>query len=390
MTDSFALEGYLPDDRKFGFRTPVFVEKASGRTYIQIVSEFEDLTANFQEINVGAHDLVKISDNSEARIGNEPIAVFVGIDGVRAASRIELRQYVQATLHQARSISLELEWAEVYGGPREKIAAREKALSAISSSKGRLAQRSFWKSLLVDGVWTAILEGRVSEESREALLSERHSAMLSVNLDNEALISDACWARISPHIKFDRESFRARAMRDLPSSHDLTDIPVAELNEGRHEFDEGQIAERVREIRAQGRQEERIALLIREFIENPILAERVLEKYSDRAQLADYGARLLRQNVEAAKYQPQEFFPWLITELYRNCISFNRGELLYSLTRHLGDQVDLAREIRAHAQVGQSADVRRLRSRILRRLQEVSPDIFLPEAGQQRSLFDDM
>ena len=390
MTESFVLNGYLYDERRYGFRTPFFIEKASGRLYIQIISEFEYLVESFQEISVDDRDLVNFPSGSMATIGSEPISVFVGNEGARAGSRSDLRRYVEDTINEFQSIGIQLEWAEIYGGSSERVTARERALSAIASRKGRLAQWSFWKSLLVDGVWSAILEGRISEQSREALLSERHSAMLSVDVDNEALVSEISWSRISPHIRFDRESFRARAMRDLPDTHDLTDTPVAVMTEGRDYFSEGQITERAREIRSRGRQEERIALLIREFLENPLFAEKVLEKYSDRAQLADYGAKLLRQNVEAAKHQPRDFFPWLITELYRNCISFNRGELLYSLTQHLGDHVDIAREIRAHAQVGQSADVKRLRSRIMNRLQEFSPDIFLPEAGQQGSLFDDM
>ncbi len=390
MIERLSLEGYLPDDRRFGFRTPVLAEASGDRKYLQIVSEFENTVVRFEEIRVGYADFVKLLSNSVLNLGSEAVAVFVGVEGPRVGLRSQLKQYVEKTLDKFPTVSLQLEWAEIYGAPEDRIAARESALHAISSRNSALSRSSFWKSLLIDGVWTAITEGRISEESREALLAERHSAMLSVNLDNAALISDASWARISPHIKFDRASFRARAMRDMPTSNDSADTSVPSMTEGLDDFDEKQVAEKVREIRSQGRQEERIALIIREFLENPLLAERVLESYSDRAQLADYGSRLLKRNIEAAKYHPDEFFPWLVTELYRNCISFNRGELLYSLTRHLGHQEELAREIRGHAQAGQSADVKRLRSRILHQLEEASPNIFLPEPGQQRSLFDDL
>lgn len=390
MIEHFSLEGYLPDDRQFGFRTPVFTDSSGYQKYLQIASEFEDAIVRFEEIKARPTDFIKMSSTSVSSLGSETAAVFLGVDGPRAGSRSQLKQYVEKTLDQFPTVSLRLEWAEIYGAPEDRIAARESALNAISSRNSRLSRSSFWKSLLIDGVWTAITEGRVSEESRDALLAERHSAMLSVNLENEALISDSSWARISPHIKFDRASFRARAMRDMPTSNELNNSPLSSMAEGYNDIDEKQVAEKVQEIRSQGRQEERIALIIREFLENPLLAEKVLEAYSDRAQLAHHGSRLLKRNIEAAKYQPEEFFPWLVTELYRNCISFNRGELLYSLTRHLGHQEELAREIRGHAQAGQSADVKRLRSRILRRLEEVSPKIFLPEPGQQQSLFDDL
>jgi hypothetical protein len=159
-----------------------------------------------------------------------------------------------------------------------------------------------------------------------------------------------------------------RAAEALVQSSD----PVTELD--RYSNRRQRVADTLRMIKKTGRQEERIAILLSEILNDRDVGLDVLEAYEDRALFAGRVLKTLKSNLSAAPRSnsvgalDQIVIADLVVRMCRVAFPASRGLLLYHLSKYLAKYPTLNQTIRSRVNSSHSVYVEPYRNAIARNL----------------------
>ncbi len=131
-----------------------------------------------------------------------------------------------------------------------------------------------------------------------------------------------------------------------------TDINDLDLSETDREFlQNAQISDAISRVKRAVRQEERVALLIEQILENREIGLCALLQYSgERAKFAQHASSLIRQSFNSREKDSSNDFltaAALVRRLFTDVFPYNTGTLLFYLAKHLGKYPQVNTAIRA-------------------------------------------
>ena len=130
-----------------------------------------------------------------------------------------------------------------------------------------------------------------------------------------------------------------------------TDIGALDLTENDRRFlRNAQISDAVSRVKRAVRQEERVALLIDQILENREVGLCALVQYSgERAKFAQHASALIRQSFDLREKNPSNdnlIAASLVQRLFTDVFPYNAGVLLFYLAKHLGKYPQVSAAIR--------------------------------------------
>lgn len=154
-----------------------------------------------------------------------------------------------------------------------------------------------------------------------------------------------------------------------------TDISKLDLSESDRQFlQTGQISEAISRVKHAVRQEERVALLIEQILENREIGLCALIQYSgERAKFAQHASSLIRQSFNSREKNPSNdvlIAATLVQRLFTDVFPYNTGTLLFFLSKHLGKYPQVNAAIRATLARTSSMFVEKWRNEIEKTLKE--------------------
>jgi hypothetical protein len=225
------------------------------------------------------------------------------------------------------------------GSIEQKQFARLRMQELISLSTGPQSADNFFKgSLLRTTLWSKLLINASNEASARRILSARSALDIRLGIDGKITL-DLAKISLEDYSNTPLEVLEKELELEFAPAH----LPLQILSSRIEARDLSSITERARNallpIRSSGRQEDRIALLIKEILLDRTIGLEVLGKYtSDRATFANRGLRNIK--LATRDYSPQAgqaIMAAQIDQMIQSVFALNKGYLLFSLSKHLAD-----------------------------------------------------
>lgn len=338
---------------KSGFALPVLVDPDDFSAVL--VQEIDEISGKISSFKVVEGDLtvVALSAAVQAVAGQDPVYAFIDDDGsVHAGTSSQLAGMLRRFAHQnpgRHSVNLQI--IELIGTSQEKKVARASMHQTIVKQAGANAAASFYSATLRSVLWSSLLSLAKSEEVARRILRAR--SKLSASIENGSLSFDL--RAISPD---DREAINAQALEDkILLEFDLQPLgesadPAPSSTNYDADLVQKKATELIHRISRCSRQEERMAVLMDAIIADRSIGLTALLRYQDRAKFANWTLDLLRERFfqKQQKTSNPKFFidekntPFdtertiadLVPKLFTRNYPLTRGELLFSLAKHLG------------------------------------------------------
>jgi hypothetical protein len=339
----FKLAACLPFDGQVGpgFHLPIFTSSDQAGQFVQVSNSLGTEIEKFCLFESLAEGIMWIESDLFSDVGCEPIFVFVDNRGkVACGPRSQIAERLRPeNLDSAQS----LQFAELVGSDAERLRARELAVKAYGD--GTISSQFMFASISAQAIWDTLISSSVTVSARNELLVHRRLLMLLSNIETDEIIPDEIWEKISPLISIDRNELRNLLSNVLPKYSILTkiDIDVDENYNNDEKF-----FGLINTISYISRQEERSAFLLELLIEDPDKAKFILERHTDRGQVARAVWDDVRRSMGHLKSSShrEQFAASMVQRIFSLSHSFTRGETLYYLAKRLGRYPLVAHAIR--------------------------------------------
>ncbi|MCH4893803.1 hypothetical protein GO308_11835 [Sphingomonas sp. SFZ2018-12] len=362
--------GCIPQSRRqVGFYLPVFTNISLPGVFIQNTDLVELKISEFLKIEDDLSELIDLTGEFTANVGSDQIFVFYDGSRFNVGTLFEISGAVNKCRASGMAPALELEWAELYGLADQKRRGRERAASSLSNSQTS-GGRAFLISMFLNSLWANITANRDPSTSRVDLARLHGQIMFDADPTRDTIFSDAVWIQLKPMLLLDRDQLRERVLRELPEEvlSDAND-PVRGSEPG---VNVQSLAEANMRLRRTGRQEERVGIILNELIERPAVGEFLLSQHHDRGRLAKMVLARVREKINSIPNSgaKEVFFASLVPLMFTNSFTFNRGELLFYLAKHLWKYKPIANAIRRKMSESQAYNVWQMQSSIERILDQ--------------------
>jgi hypothetical protein len=297
---------------------------------VQQVDEHTDRVCAFRVFDPEAVELREIPKPVTVNIDELQVYVFVDDTSIRVGNKFvlepALRAFVSRHLNEPATA---LQVYQIVGSLQERRAARLEMWRTLQEQLGQQNAQAFYASALQSAFWTRLTQAwsLQTDPARRAELK----AQLRLYIDDSGFLH---LENVDSRNEHESEQLQL-ILSELSAEFEQPDIlpmPAYPTSEGRKQL-------RLRDIRWKVRQEERIALLLREILENRLFGLELLDTYEPRAKFEQSAIeRLKREFGHATLFAPKDEMAAarLVDPLFTESFPFNRGYLLEYLSQHLG------------------------------------------------------
>ncbi len=338
------VSGYVPfQDRTPGFMLPVVSYPGQpGRWLIQEVDEYTNSVSAFRPMNGLVSSTVIPIRGPSVRIGGAVVHAFVADTGaVHTGTAQELEPLLRAFLAQhPDEAAVAVQVAELVGTSDEKRSARARMRRAVLEQTGPTSARAFYEgSTLRLALWDRLLAAAPDANAARRIAASRPQLKVTIGVDG-AIAVDLSALAPEDVAQINVAEVIAELEREFDvSAGDVAESMEAEAPPPRPEPNlELSVTRALDRIKRAGRQEERLAIVIDEFLADREVGEAILSRYHDRAKLASWALRELGLQcfgLDPSFTQTELVAASMIPKLFTNCYPMNRGWLLYCLAKHL-------------------------------------------------------
>lgn len=332
-----------------GFCLPIFGHALAWELQaIQYVDEITQTISLFKKTKIENNQFISVPEGKLYSTGDQ--AVFVFVDAQRTPHCGFLGEISDALrkfeADNPRMTEVILQIKELIGSQTEKRELRKKFRNKLFDAGDKTSAHSFMEdSVLRSELWTILLKSAPNNEAAHRILSCR--SKMSVKIGNLGKVEIDLF-NLSPsdysQIKFEDIVKHIQNELDETSKPDYNDNTEKSIDDLL--IDQRAIDSAISETRRAGRQEERVTILIRIFLEDFDLGRSVLSIYqSDRGQFATQAIKIINSTLATgrlSKKQATENVVTLIKYLYRICYPMNRGALLFFFAHHIGQYPEVA------------------------------------------------
>jgi hypothetical protein len=218
-------------------------------------------------------------------------------------------------------------------------------------------------------VWDRLVAGATNVEAARRILRRRSNIRLQIEL-NGSVSLDLSALDSKDYSKIDISQLTSEIQNELQYV-----TPVDGLEHSLNEFTDvdaiqtGKVSAALRRIRAPGRQEERLAILLDELLRDKHIGMSALLQYTDRARFANRAIQFVRQRIrhcDANNLSYEQMAAGMVYRLYTDTFPNARGLTLFFLAKHLSRYPAVRTEIRKKVQVSKSIYVRDMVDQIMK------------------------
>jgi hypothetical protein len=324
-----------------GFAIPVFAHPIDPLLIsIQEIDELSGRIRAFRTLEHSESQILHVAGPSIG-VGEEQIYAFVTApEAIHVGTLRTLRPVLEqfAETNGARH-GLVLQIRELIGTNQQKKIVRAQMRMWLLDKQGAAAARSFYEgSVLRSVLWGRLLSAASDTEMARRILDVR--GQLSANISSDGrIVLDLTALSQQDRISFNTSELIAGILLEFeprPTAAEEIDTAsdYSQLNAGAHR----RVEDLLSQISRTGRQEERIALLMSAILADPPIGKSALINYQhDRAKMADWGLKELRKAFIDTKWASDEqVIAALVPRLFTQQWPMTRGDLLFSLAKHLG------------------------------------------------------
>jgi hypothetical protein len=306
---------------------------------VQEQDEYRDVVGAFKTLEGPLSKGIPVLETKVATLGGPTLHAFRTPDGVLHVGTLEelrptLVNFTEAGEHPAVILQIR----ELIGDTNQKARARMIMFERIRSRTGVGSARDFYEgSALRAALWERILRMATSAEAAQRILRVR--SKLDATLDGGKIRLDL--SALAPE---DRASIdECKLVRDLEAEFGsvaqdsyLHDLPVVDP------VQVGRVADILRRIERTGRQEERLAILLAAILRNRQEGMSALGQYqNERAKFArwafqEVNSKLARHGAGESPLSEEQLIAELVPIFFKKQFPLSRGQLLFSLAKHLG------------------------------------------------------
>lgn len=346
VTPPYKLIGCIAQSpRPIAFYLPVYICTSEVGLFVQSTDIVRNEIVDFLELNESAELIINLPVKKMVSVGDSPLYVFN--DGIEfsAGRRLDLKSIVENSLANQGSVALHLEWAELYGTPIDKRNARAAAVTALHS-RHETGAKSFVTSLFLASLWDNVVSNLKPSTRAEEIAPLFRVMLYEADARHPDLLPESLWPILRPLITLEPQELRDRVLSELPDDFAQQALEGAVASE--IQVEERNLGEAAARLRRIGRQEERVAIIMLELLERPVVGEFLLRSHKDRGKLARFTLERIRDNFASFTdaQQVELFFASMVQEMFTMSFTFTRGELLYLLARHLSKYPVIAHAIR--------------------------------------------
>lgn len=314
---------------------PCFRAADDDRWFVQDVNEYTGEVIGYQEISgVSSSHLRKIQPTPAPRLGAAPTYVFLSADGKTFRGPLSKIGARLKALLKANKLSpaLNVQIADLVGTQKQKVAARREMFALLKVQQGESAARAYYEgSALRSALWDGLLARAPDAAAAERFIRVR--SMILPSIDKAGVLSvdvsaapegDRSWMAADELVNDLREEFSdlALGVKGYEVGLPITAEDPPDL---------------ARVIGASGRQEERIAILLRAILADPEWGIAALSRYNDRSQFGTLAVTLMRSRFDNPHYKSdvEILAATAIHDIIKVCHPMSRGRVLYYLAYHL-------------------------------------------------------
>ncbi|HEX9947602.1 MAG TPA: hypothetical protein VGA98_08685 [Allosphingosinicella sp.] len=362
--------GYCTFSRqaRYGFVLPILSGKRKGELFFQAadttLAQRPQLFAVEADIEfIRAQPLINEFVPEELNIG------FLFPDGGYAlgpklALQTRIRKFCAS---HASDAALNLQLAELWGASSERVTARMKMIRTLRVRCGNQAGDWFSERALPQSVmWDLISHHSRVSTDKEVLYDLRAKAVSEVDVNSEGLLPSGTWQQLYQLLGINRDDIAAQFWQECP---------FISRREGENQVSrEGTLADFKRpsqlslDVRALGRQEQRIGRILAGAVEDRINTLEFLRTYVDRGTFGNDAIRVIKEeltNARAFDLNSEWVVAKIVLKLFTICYPMQRGVLLFDLASLLGQFPVVADAIRNKTYASRSIYVRQAQGAIL-------------------------
>jgi hypothetical protein len=335
-----------------GFALPLLAHPHSANArLIQEVDELTDVVARFVTLQNYNFEGVSLSGQPQvyAVLGQPMIYAFFTEDAVAHVGTLdELAATLEAFVHRKpRGDAVALQIIELMGHLDQKKLARTTFRNEIRNSVGLKAAQAFYEgSILRSSLWQRLLSRAPSTDFAQRILGVR--SQLSAEIVDGKIQLDLRALEEEDRAQIDQDRLEAELLEEFVGLG--MEAGAAEIVIDTGSVEDKRADELVRVITRTGRQEERVAIILREILRDRENGLAILSKY--QLETAKFAKRVLREiefsfkNRSSKKMTDEALVASMVRPMFMMQFPMSRGALLYYLAKHLGNWPLVADEIR--------------------------------------------
>jgi hypothetical protein len=329
-TASVTAYSYAYTSATVGFVLPLLRVRGKQDWYVQQVDEHSDRVSAFRVFDLELVELKEIPQPVAINIDELQIYVFVDNTSIRVGNKFALEPALRAFASEhPNEPATALQIYQIVGSLQERRAARLQMRHTLQEQLGRHNAQAFYASALRSVFWIKLTQAWSlgTDSARRAELKAQSRLYID---ENGYLHVDNVGSRD------EHESEQLQLIvSELSAEFEQPDTLLATA----YPTSETRRQVRLRDIRWKVRQEERIALLLGEILENRRFGLELLNSYEPRAKFEQSAVERLKRELGHAMFSEtsdEMAVAKLVEPLFTTSFPFNRGHLLEYLSQHPG------------------------------------------------------
>jgi hypothetical protein len=323
---------------------------------VQEVDEHLDVVVDLKPIEGEILDAIPIASGPTIGAGGHVIYAFISEDNIPHVGTLAdiepiLRAFI-ARCSDRPAISLQI--MELIGTLEEKRTARALMRRGVVEESGATAAHAFGKSILYTILWHHLLSADTDAEAARRILRSRTRIGLKASADGTvtldlSVLDPKDYARTSEAALVAELETELRHVIGTTASERIADIQESARRDELHYAQSERARAALKAISITARQEERLAILLDNIVQDRAVGLQMLEAYfSDKAKYAtaalsdlrtilaeDHSTNLVDPGVDAVTLVR------LIERRFAKGMPSNRAVLMYYMAKHLAKYPDV-------------------------------------------------
>ncbi|CAN5408160.1 hypothetical protein BH10PSE5_BH10PSE5_06590 [soil metagenome] len=309
--------------------------------YVQIMDDRSQKIIGFSKLSGPLGDQEGQPYDIPISIGEDYIHAFVDRKGELYLGPIEdLKTILQIALNDPKTpLSTKLSICDQLGEVQVFREIRRQLEGSILAHLGSQAASGYINSNIRSRFWDILSSSATSPNAKHKI--ERARIHLDATMDSDGDIRvDASSIDVERDIFLTIDSIVQQLNSEFQDDRSSIDhLPAVDLSGVKMDPTPGEI---ISAVRSSGRQEERLAILLRALLVYPASGVAALQAYQDTGAFTQTALGMIRQRIlmrsgAVPEDEREALIAQLIPTLFKNTYPLRRGELLYYLSLHLYD-----------------------------------------------------